>query len=118
MKTAKRQTPPFATAAQFFRLTRLHEHFDRLAEDVRIRRALESAGFRLRKIQRERFRFTLVTACAQRLAEDEQRPERLVRRAILSGFRAEGLTLRPRFLMVRWAGRYVVATASLVDDSN
>lgn len=67
MKTAKRQTPPFATAAQFFRLTRLHEHFDRLAEDVRIRRALESAGFRLRKIQRERFRFTLVTACAQRL---------------------------------------------------
>jgi hypothetical protein len=107
MRTVRKRNQPFTSAAQFFRQTGLHAHFDRLAEDVRIRRAFESAGFRLRKIQREEFRFTIVTAWARRLAEEEARPERLVRRAILIAFRSEGLPLKPKFLVVRFAGRHV-----------
>jgi hypothetical protein len=114
MKTHRKRTPPFASAAQFFRQTGLHARFDRLAEDVRIRRAFESAGFKLRRIQREEFRFTLVTAWAQRLVEDETRAENVIRQAILAAFRAEGLPLKARFLVVRFAGRHVVVTASLV----
>jgi hypothetical protein len=114
--TFRKRKPPFASAAQFFRQTGLHAHFDRLAENVRIRRAFESAGFQLRKIEREKIRFDLATAWAVRLVEYEQRAMNLIRRSILSSFRAEGLPLKARFLVVRYAGRHIVATASLVGE--
>jgi hypothetical protein len=105
-----------ASTGAFFRQTKFQQHLDRLAEDVRLRRTFESAGFRLRKIEREKLRFELVTSWAQRLVEDETRAEKVIRRDILAGFRSEGLPLRNRFLVVRYAGRHVVTTASLLGE--
>jgi hypothetical protein len=51
--------------------SRLHEQVARLAEDALLRRAPELAGFSLREIQREEFRFPLSEASSRQ-------PDRIV----------------------------------------